>query len=101
MANIRQNIHVTSNAADSPIEQLHRLHLQCPPFQFEIKVLYSKKADLWVEENEKLVDEQNGFHKERSTIDLIPSLTNLIETRQKKRLPTFCAFIDFKKAFTR
>ena len=27
------------------------------------------------------------------------SLTNLIETRQKKRLPTFCAYIDFTKAF--
>ena len=39
------------------------------------------------------------FRKERSTIDQISSLTNLIETRQKKRLPTFCAFIDFKKAF--
>lgn len=53
----------------------------------------------WVEENDKLVDEQNGFRKDRNTIDQVISLTNLIETRQKQRLSTFCAFIDFKKAF--
>ena len=43
-----------------------------------------------------LVDKQNGFRKDRNTIDQVLSLTNLIETRQKKRLSTFCAFIDFQ-----
>ena len=59
----------------------------------------NKRLTVWVEKNSKLVDEQNGFRKDRNTIDQVISLANLIETRQKKRLPTFCAFIDFKKAF--
>ena len=61
--------------------------------------MLNNRLTRWVEENRKLVDEQNGFRKDRNTIDQVISLTNLIETRQKKRLPTFCAFIDFKKAF--
>lgn len=43
-------------------------------------------------------NEQNGFQKNRSTIDLVSSLTSIIETRKMKKLPTFCAFIDFSKA---
>ena len=61
--------------------------------------ILNNRLTRWVEENGKLVDEQNGFRKDRNTIDQVTSLINLIETRQKKRLPTFCAFIDFKKAF--
>ena len=63
------------------------------------RAILNNRLTRWVEENGKLVDEQNGFRKDRNTIDQVTSLTNLIETRQKKRLPTFCAFIDFKKAF--
>ena len=59
----------------------------------------NKRLTVWVEENSKLVDEQNGFRKDRNTSDQVISLTNFIETRQKKRFPTFCAFIDFKKVF--
>ena len=61
--------------------------------------ILNKRLTKWVEENDKLVDEQNGFRKDRNTIDQVLSLTNLIETRQRKRLSTFCAFIDFKKTF--
>ena len=46
-----------------------------------------------------LVDEQNGFRTGRSTIDHVSSLTNLIETRIKRKLSTYTAFIDFKKAY--
>ena len=35
----------------------------------------------------------------RSTVDHISSLTNIIETRKKQKKATFCAFIDFKKAY--
>ena len=51
------------------------------------------------ESNNKLKDEQNGFTKKRSTIDLLSSLTNIIETRIKTKASTFTAFIDFKKAY--
>jgi hypothetical protein len=46
-----------------------------------------------------LSDEQNGFRKGRSTIDHILSLNNIIDTKKKNKLSTFCAFIDFKKAY--
>jgi hypothetical protein len=29
----------------------------------------------------------------------LPNLTTIIETRKLNILPTFCAFIDFKKAY--
>ena len=35
----------------------------------------------------------------RSTVDRITSISNLISIRKKNRLPTYCAFIDFKKAY--
>ncbi|WP_143558637.1 RNA-directed DNA polymerase, partial [Solemya velum gill symbiont] len=44
---------------------------------------------------------QNGFRKERSTVDHLSSLSLIIETRKKKRLSTFTAFIDFRKAYDR
>ncbi len=47
----------------------------------------------------KIVDEQNGFRKKRSTVDQIACLTNIIDTRKKLKLQTFCAFIDFRKAY--
>lgn len=53
----------------------------------------------WTEDNGLIVDEQNGFRKNRSTVDHLGSLTNLIDTRKKNRKSTFCAFIDFRKAF--
>ncbi|XP_045215299.2 uncharacterized protein LOC123565496 [Mercenaria mercenaria] len=59
----------------------------------------SDTLSLWAESNEKLVDEQNGFRKKRSTVDHLSSVTNLIETRIKHKMSTFAAFIDFRKAY--
>ena len=49
--------------------------------------------------NDLLVDEQNGFRKDRSCLDHIFSLSSVIKNRMCNNLPTFCAFIDLKKAF--
>ena len=46
-----------------------------------------------------LNDEQNGFRKGRSTMDHLSTLTSIIESRKLRKLSTFCAFIDFKKAY--
>ena len=59
----------------------------------------NKRLSKWVENNGILVDEQNGFRKGRSTVDHISSLSNLINTRKKAKLSTYCAFVDFKKAY--
>lgn len=58
--------------------------------------LINSRLSTWVKTNDKPVDEQNGFHK---GYDQVSSLKNLTETRQKRKLSTFCAFFDFKKAF--
>ena len=46
-----------------------------------------------------MVDEQNGFRKNRSTNDHVSALTNIIDTRKKRKFSTFCAFVDFRKAY--
>ena len=59
----------------------------------------NRRLTSWAEQNGKVVDEQNGFRKGRSTTDHILSLTSIIDTRKKCKKSTFCAFIDFKKAY--
>ena len=55
----------------------------------------------WIENNSILCDGQDGFRKNRSTMDHISSLTYVFETRIKKKRDTFAAFIDFSKAYDR
>ena len=61
--------------------------------------ILNSRLSSWSDENYKLVDEQSGFRKGKSTTDHISSVVNIIETRKKLKKPTFCAFIDFKKAY--
>ena len=61
--------------------------------------ILNSRLSSWSDENHKLVDEQNGFRKGKSTTDHISSLVNIIDTRKKLKKSTFCAFIDFKKAY--
>ena len=67
-------------------------------YKIYCSVINSRLAS-WCEVNNKLVDEQNGFRKCRSTIYQVSTLTNIIESRKKRKLSTFCAFIDFRKAY--
>ena len=48
---------------------------------------------------ELLVDEQNGFRKNRACIDHVFSLTSIIRNRKGAGLSTFSCFIDMQKAF--
>lgn len=52
--------------------------------------MYKLYCSSWSDENHKLVDEQNGFRKRRSTTDHISSLVSIIDTRKK---------LKFKKAY--
>ena len=55
-----------------------------------------------IAENEKLYcEEQNGFHKNRSCLDHIYSLTSIIRNQKNAKKPTFVCFVDFEKAFDR
>ena len=49
--------------------------------------------------NNLLSDEQNGFRIGRSTIEQRSTLTSIIDVRKQLRKSTFCAFVDFKKAY--
>ena len=67
-------------------------------FKLYCSVINSRLSS-WSEINNKIVDEQNGFRKNRSTIDYVSTLTNITDSRKKRKLSTFCAFIDFRKAY--
>ena len=61
--------------------------------------ILNNRISTWCEANGKIVDEQNGFRKNRSTIDHVSTLTSIVDTRKKLKQSTFCAFIDFRKAY--
>ena len=62
-------------------------------------VVLNARLNIKLDDSDVLHDEQNGFCKERSTIDHLSSLTTIIETRKLKKMSTFVAFVDFKKAY--
>ena len=53
----------------------------------------------WVELNDKIADSQNGFRRNRSTIDQLSTLTNIIECRKEKEKSTYVAYVDYSKAY--
>jgi hypothetical protein len=61
--------------------------------------LLNERMQKYLETEEMLVDEQNGFRKGRSCIDHIFTASTIINSRLRQKLPTFAAFIDMKKAF--
>ena len=65
--------------------------------------MYSKllntRLQKFLEENEILVEEQNGFRASRSCIDHIFTLCTILRNRKSMGLDTFLSFIDYKKAF--
>ena len=63
--------------------------------------LLNNRLNTFCADEDVLVDEQNGFRKERSCIDHTYVLTSTIRNRMSEGLPTYCAFIDFQKAFDR
>ena len=61
-------------------------------------VLNNRLSD-YLETNNLLVEEQNGFRQDRSCQDHLFTVYNLIESRKLSGLQTFAYFIDFRKAF--
>ena len=53
----------------------------------------------YLDDNDIIVDEQNGFRKLRSCADHLFTLCSIIRNRKSKGLPTFSCFIDMMKAF--
>ena len=44
--------------------------------------ILNNRISSWCEANGKIVDEQNGLRKNRSTIDHVSTLTNIVDTRK-------------------
>ena len=57
------------------------------------------RLSCYCENNDYLVDEQNGFRPKRSCQDHVYALSSIIRNRKSKGLSTYCAFVDFQKAF--
>jgi len=62
-------------------------------------VVLNKRLSKWCEKKGVLVDEQAGFRVNRSTIDQIYALKEVIQGRRKKRRDTYCCFLDIRKAY--
>ena len=53
----------------------------------------------YLENNNLLVEEQNGFRRNRACIVHVFSLASILQTNAYKKSGTFTTFIDFEKAF--
>ena len=61
--------------------------------------ILNKRIVSYLELLEIYADEQNGYRKNRSCIDHVYTLTSIIRNRLANKQPTYCCFIDMKKAF--
>lgn len=61
--------------------------------------ILGQRLNSWLEHNEIIADEQNGFRKKRSCLDHLHSLYSVINNRKLYKLSTFVCFVDAKKAF--
>ena len=75
-----------------------RLALQSCIYKVLSTVLNNQITKM-LEGKKLLVDEQNGFRKNRSCQHHIFSLMSLIRNRLNYGLDTYCGFVDFRKAF--
>lgn len=57
------------------------------------------RLNKFAEQHKLFVNEQNGFREGRSCLDHIFVLQNTLRIRNQLNTHTYCAFIDFKKAF--
>ena len=62
-------------------------------------IILNRRLTEWLEDNECLCEEQNGFRKGRSCEEHIHSLYQTLNDRKISRKQTFACFIDMKKAF--
>ena len=61
--------------------------------------IINKRIMKYCDFNSVLVDEQNGFRRDRSCNDHIFCLSSVIQNRLSEKKSTFCAFVDMEKAF--
>ena len=68
------------------------------PYKIYADIL-NQRLMKWLEQNNILVDEQNGFRQKRSCLEHIYSLYTMVNNRKLSRQSTYVGFVDFRKAF--
>lgn len=63
------------------------------------EIVLNSRLTRWAEGNHKLRDEQGGFRPNRRCTDQMFLLHEIIAARREEKLPTYCAFIDVRKAY--
>ena len=58
--------------------------------------ILNSRAMAYLENNNLLVEEQNGFKRNRVCIDHVVSLASILQTNAGKKSGTFTTFIDCK-----
>ena len=61
--------------------------------------ILNRRICVWMDENDIINDEQNGFRQARSCLDHMYVLYTIVKNRILLNRSTFCCFIDAKKAF--
>ena len=62
--------------------------------------VFNKRLGVWAESQGKLVEEQGGFRKGRSTVDHIFVMISMVEKAlAKSKGKLYVAFVDFRKAY--
>ena len=61
--------------------------------------ILERRLSRWCEQKKIFAQEQAGFRKGRTTTDQILTLAEIIRRRKNERKPTFCCFLDIKKAY--
>ena len=74
------------------------ISIQSSVMKILCSILNNRLSD-YLECNQLLAEEQNGFRKGRSCQDHIFTLNTILEGRKSIGKSTFACFIDFRKAF--
>ena len=61
--------------------------------------ILERRLSIWCEQKKIFEQEQAGFRKGRTATDHIFSLAEIIRRRKNERKPTFCCFLDIRKAY--
>lgn len=95
----KARIHPLHKKGDPQLPGNYRgISIGSAPYKLFASIL-NTRLETVVEEKGMLPDTQNGFRRNRCTMDNIYILNHIAQKYLSKRKPMFCAFIDFKAAF--
>ena len=90
-----------SKASDPRVRLNYRGISHLPTISKLFSCVLNTRLTKYLEFNDFIVDEQNGFRKLRSCADHLFTLCSSVRNCKEKGQPTFACFIDMQKAFDR